>query len=225
MESLLQGILKFRREVYPERKELFEELAEQQNPEVLFITCSDSRIVPELLTQSGPGQLFICRTAGNMIPTFGETHGGVSATIEYAVAVLGVGEVVVCGHTDCGAMKGILHPESVAHLPAVKTWLRYGEAARHVVVENYPGLDESQLLGVLTRENVIAQLDNLRTHPSVAARLRGKRLRLHGLLYNIETGHVDAYDPARGFVPIDEYDAFGGVAASTAASPHLDKHD
>ena len=205
METVRKGILKFQREVYPQRKQQFADLANTQKPETLFITCSDSRVVPQLITQSEPGQLFICRTAGNIVPTYGEVHGGVSATIEYAVAVLGVSDVIVCGHTNCGAMKGVLHPESVESLPAVRHWLRYGEAARHVVKENYPDLPEELKLQVLTRENLIAQLDNLRTHPSVVARLRSGKLRVHAMLYDIKTGEVEAYQRDAGFVPIDEY--------------------
>src|SRR3954454_22507395 len=113
MQRLIEGVSKFQREVFPSKRELFEQLSSSQKPDALFITCSDSRVVPELFTQAGPGDLFLCRNAGNMVPPYGEMAGGVSATIEYAVLALGVRHIVVCGHTDCGAMKGVLHPELV----------------------------------------------------------------------------------------------------------------
>src|SRR5262245_41103473 len=136
MERLLRGVTKFQTEVFPAQRPLFEGLASGQSPEALFITCADSRIVPQLITQSSPGDLFICRNAGNMVPPYGELHGGVSATIEYALCVLNVKHIIVCGHTDCGAMKGILHPEAVADMPTVRSWLAHGEVARRIVNEN-----------------------------------------------------------------------------------------
>lgn len=206
MHKIIEGVLRFQRDVFPHKKHLFEKLATGQNPGVLFITCADSRVVPDLIMQTDPGDLFICRNAGNMVPPYGDVQGGVSATIEYAVRVLNVKHIIVCGHTDCGAMKGVMHPESVADLPTVKSWLAHGELARSVVKENYPGLSEEAELHVLTEENVIAQMDHLRTHPSVAPRLARGRLQLHGWVYNIQTGDVNAWDSGRSrFVPIEQY--------------------
>jgi carbonic anhydrase len=220
MQRILEGVSKFQREVFPAKKRRFEELANGQDPEVLFITCADSRIDPNLLTQLGPGELFICRNAGNIVPPYGEVHGGVSATIEYAVSVLNVKDIVVCGHTDCGAMKGILHPESVAELPAVRSWLNYGEVARRMVKENHPNVAEDAALEILTQENVVAQLDHLRTHPSVAARLARGRITLHAWVYHIHTGHVDIFDAHRGgFVPIDQFSI-----ANTAPKARINTH-
>ena len=165
MKNFIDGFIRFKRDVFPKRKQLFERLAGAQNPEALFITCADSRIVPDLIMQTEPGDLFICRNAGNIVPPYGEVQGGVSATIEYAVAVLNVSHIIVCGHTDCGAMKGILNPETLDELPTVKSWLSHGELARRVVKENYPELSESAKLHVLTEENVVAQLDHLANSP------------------------------------------------------------
>ena len=123
MKNFIDGFIRFKRDVFPKRKQLFERLAGAQSPEALFITCADSRIVPDLIMQTEPGDLFICRNAGNIVPPYGEVQGGVSATIEYAVAVLNVSHIIVCGHTDCGAMKGILKPETLDELPTVKSWL------------------------------------------------------------------------------------------------------
>jgi carbonic anhydrase len=196
--------------VFPKQRDLFEQLAHAQSPEALFITCSDSRIMPNLITQTRPGDLFICRNAGNMVPPYGEVNGGVSATIEYSVCVLKVQHIIVCGHTDCGAMKGVIHPELVQDLPTVRSWLAHGEVARHVVNELYPNLPEKEMKHVLTEQNVVAQLANLRTHPSVAARLAAGKISLHGWMYHIATGRVEIFDPEQGrFVPLE---------ASTAAS-------
>lgn len=206
MEHLLAGVSKFQREVYPQKKSLFQKLAAGQNPQVLFITCADSRIVPDLITQSQPGDLFICRNAGNMVPTYGDVHGGVSATIEYAVSALNVSHIIVCGHSDCGAMKAIIHPEMVADMPTVKSWLANGEVARRIVQQTYADLPEIEQVRLLTEENVVAQVDHLRTHPSVAARLATGEISLHGWMFSIGTGSVTAWDPAhKHFVPIEEY--------------------
>ena len=206
MERILEGVGRFQREVFPQHRDLFRKLANRQSPEVLFITCADSRIVPDLITQSKPGDLFICRNAGNMVPPYGEVHGGVSATIEYSVDVLGVRHIIVCGHTDCGAMKGVLYPDKVAHLPAVRTWLNHGEVARRVVEARYGDLPEDQKLAALIESNVVAQISHLQTHPSVAARIARHELSLHGWVYDIGDGQVTVWDPSKlVFVPVQEY--------------------
>ena len=135
MKHVLSGVEKFQKEVYPEKKAEFEKLANGQSPEVLFITCSDSRIDPNLVTQTEPGDLFICRNAGNVIPPHSNQTGGMTASIEFAVAALGVTHIVVCGHTDCGAMKGALSPEKLDSLPHVKEWLGHCRVATEVVKE------------------------------------------------------------------------------------------
>jgi len=208
MDRLKTGVLKFQREVYPKRKALFEQLAGKQHPHSLFITCADSRIVPDLLTQSNPGDLFICRNAGNMVPPHGDVHGGIAATIDYAVSVLNVEDIIVCGHTDCGAMKGILHPELLDELPTVKSWIGHGNLARQVVKENYPDLEGDDLLKAITEENVVAQLLHLRTFTSIEAKLGSGKIQLNGWVYNIASGDVRVWDADRnGFVSIGEYDS------------------
>jgi carbonic anhydrase len=181
VEKFLGGVSHFQKQVYPKHQDLFEKLALGQRPEALFITCADSRIDPCLLTQTKPGELFICRVIGNIVPPYPDAIGGVSATIEYAVGVLEVPEVIVCGHTDCGVMKGALNPEALAEFPNVTHWLRYAKV-------------EHQDLLALTEDNVVAQLANLRSHPSVAARLKEGDLTLHGWVYHIGPGTVTAYD-------------------------------
>jgi carbonic anhydrase len=203
MKRILDGLLRFQKQIFPEERALFARLASSQSPEALFLTCSDSRVVPDLLTQTRPGDLFICRNAGNIAPPHGEAAGGVSATIEYAVLALEVRDIIICGHSDCGAMKGLLHPEKLKGLPTVAAWLSHAERARFITQENYDYLDETERLAAITEQNVLAQLDNLRTHPCVASRLLKRELNLHGWVYQIDTGTVRAYDAAAGrFVPV-----------------------
>jgi carbonic anhydrase len=194
MEKLIEGFKKFQSEVFRAKKRLFDQLAHQQNPRALFITCSDSRIDPCLMTQTEPGELFILRNAGNLIPSYGTTVGSTTATIEYAVGVLGIKNIIVCGHTDCGVVKAILDPKQVDDLPAVKAWLTQAEATRRVVKENYAHLKGEDLLVATIQENVRIQLEHLQTHPTVAAKLRRGALELHGWVYSIATGEVWAYD-------------------------------
>ena len=200
MERILHGVMRFRMEVVPRRLGLYRELANGQRPQALFIACADSRVAPELITQADPGELFTCRNAGNIVPPYGQATGGVSAAIEYAVMALGVRDIVVCGHSDCGAMKGILHPEALAGMPTVRTWLNHAEVARRVVEANGPTVDKLQ---ALVEENVLAQLDHLRTHPSVAAHLAAGDMTLHGWVYSLETSEVRAFDAEQHrFVPL-----------------------
>ena len=205
MENLVRGIHQFQTTYFCSHQELFERLAKQQRPEALFISCSDSRVSPTMLTQSRPGDIFILRNAGNIVPPHGASNGGEAATIEYAVAALGVRDIILCGHSHCGAMKALLHPEMVAELPAVAAWLGHAEATRRIVKENYAELDDEARLLTAVRENVLVQLEHLRTHPVVASRLARKEVHLHGWVYEIETGQVWSYDPAGGqFVPLVE---------------------
>lgn len=212
MQKLVEGVHRFQKEYFGQHKELFERLKQKQEPDTLFITCSDSRITPGLLTQSQPGDIFIIRNAGNIVPPYGANEGGgEEATIEFAVAALNVKDIVVCGHSHCGAMKALLDPAQTDELPSMRRWLRHAEITREIVRHNYAGLSKEQLVNVTIQENVLAQLENLRTHPTVAAKLAKGALRLHGWVYKFETGEVFAYDPetaqfnplmaARGDVP------------------------
>jgi carbonic anhydrase len=188
IDKLLGGVSRFQRHVYPKHQDLFEKLALGQRPEALFITCADSRIDPCLLTQTKPGELFICRVIGNIVPPYPDAIGGVSATIEYAVGVLRVPAVIVCGHTDCGVMKGALNPEALEAYQNVTAWLRYAD------VEHRDPNPDAEFLLRLTEHNVAAQLKNLRSHPTVAARIEDGDLALHGWIYHIGSGNVTTYD-------------------------------
>jgi len=205
MEKVVSGILRFQEKEFEQRRALFAELATGQNPEVLFITCSDSRIDPNLVTQTEPGDLFICRNAGNIVPPHARVGGGVTASIEFAVAVLGVADIIVCGHSDCGAMKGALNPSATKSLPHVHNWLDHARAAVEVVkAKGCAGCKDEELQAV-TEQNVLLQLQHLRTHPAVAARLWNNEISLHGWVYEIETGQVKCYDEASdAFVPLEE---------------------
>jgi carbonic anhydrase len=205
MQEIIDGFLKFQRDVFPARKELFRKLATSQTPRTLFISCSDSRMVPELVTQREPGDLFVIRNAGNIVPSFGPEPGGVSATVEYAVAALGVTDVVICGHSDCGAMTAVATCKCLDHMPAVANWLRYADSAK-LVNESRDHASERERIDSMVRENVIAQLNNLKTHPSVALALAQGRLKLHGWVYDIESGSIDALDSTtRQFVSLAEH--------------------
>ena len=204
MRKLITGLHHFHSELFLPNKELFERLAHGQNPDALFITCSDSRINPNLITHTEPGDLFILRNAGNIIPPYGAA-GGEAATVEFAVAALGIKDIIVCGHSHCGAMTSLLHPENLRDMPAVALWLSHAEGTRRIVRENYADLDDQQLLNVTIQENVLVQLEHLRTHPAVAARLSRGEVNLHGWTYKIETGEVFSYRPDEGqFLSITE---------------------
>ena len=208
MHKLAQGVHKFQREVFGRHKDLFQRLEDGQTPHTLFVTCSDSRINPNLLTQTAPGEIFIIRNAGNIIPSWGAPIGGEAATIEYAITALDVEHIVVCGHSGCGAMKAVLDPDSLKTMPAVRQWLAHAETTRRILEENYPEQAPEELLSIATQENVLAQLENLRTHPAVAARLAKGTLALHGWVYKILTGEVFAYDSDEGqFRPLAEVNA------------------
>jgi len=197
VDNILRGLNRFQKKVYPKHRELFRKLALQQRPAALFITCADSRIDPCLLTQTKPGELFICRVIGNIVPRYPESIGGVSATIEYAVGVLGVPDVIVCGHTDCGVMKGVLNPEALKPLANVSAWLSHAQPAREALAKSEDNMTEPEFLLALTERNVVEQLKNLHTHPSVAVRLEQGRLKLHGWVYHIGKGIVTTYNPKR----------------------------
>ena len=200
MQKLEAGIHHFQATYFASNRQLFEQLATAgQRPETLFITCCDSRVVPNLITTTAPGELFIVRNVGNIVPHVARgVMGGVSAAIEYAVEVLGVGHVIVCGHTGCGAIDAILHPERARHLKFVPRWL--GEAARipQLIAERYGHLEGEERLTAAVEENVLVQLENLRSFDFVNRRLDGGALKMSGWVFKIATGEVFDYDPVSG---------------------------
>ncbi|MDB6142538.1 MAG: carbonate dehydratase [Pseudomonas sp.] len=204
LQHIVDGFMHFRNEVFPDQEELFKKLATAQRPRAMFIACADSRIVPELITQSAPGDLFVTRNVGNVVPPYGQMNGGVSTAIEYAVIALGVHHIIICGHSDCGAMRAVLNPQTLEKMPTVAAWLRHAEVAKIVVEDNCHCADEQETMQVLTQENVIAQLQHLRTHPSVASKMASGQLFIHGWVYSIETSEILAYDAEQDrFLPLD----------------------
>lgn len=199
-ESLVEGVSQFRANVFPERQAEFQRLAAGQQPHTLFITCADSRVVPEMITQTDPGELFVCRNIGNIVPPYGEMMGGVSAIVEYACLALNVSHVIICGHSDCGAMKGLLNADDplLRRMPTVASWLRNAQAARSVVEVMKPGIEGPEKVQSLVEQNIRLQMQHLRTHPAVAARSAEGTLKLHGWLYEIETGTVMTLDERGG---------------------------
>lgn len=194
MQKLVRGVHLFQNGVFKEQQQLFKDLAEGQNPTVLFITCSDSRLDPNMLTQSMPGDIFIMRNAGNIIPSYGPSHTGEAGTIEFAIAALGIREIIICGHSHCGAMKGVLHPKAISGMPSVVGWLKHADATQRIIEENYTHLEGEARLNAAIQENVLAQIENIKTHPIVAARLASGELNIHGWVYKFETGQVFSYD-------------------------------
>lgn len=196
MPDLKQGLINFRGEVFPQHANLYRKLAQDgQQPQAMMISCADSRVMPETITQSGPGELFVCRNAGNIVPPFSNMNGGVSSAIEYAVMALNVSNIIVCGHSDCGAMKGLCCPHLLEPMPNVASWLRHSHAAYSVAkATQADDMSQTDLIRAVALENVLTQLDHLRTHPSVAAKLAKGELALHGWFFDIETGLVLVYD-------------------------------
>lgn len=208
LQQLKDGVRRFQEEVYPEQAQVFAQAAsEEQTPHTLFITCADSRIDPIAITSSSTGEIFVARNIGNLVPAYGEMLGGVSAVIEFAVSSLGVKHIVICGHTHCGAMQALIDPASVEKLPTVRTWLRNAHAALSVaetVHQRSAGASlEDSLMAVLTEQNVLLQMQHLKTHPSVACGLAKNELSISGWIYSIGTGEVRiAEDGQRTFLPV-----------------------
>lgn len=196
MKKLIKGLHKFQKEVFPLKKNFFEELAKQQKPEVLFITCSDSRINPNLVTTTEPGDLFILRNAGNIIPLYG-TSIGEEATIEFAVEQLGIEDIIVCGHSYCGAIEAAVHPERMQNMPSLSKWITQNVTPTlDLIKQNYSNLDKTELLDVLLQENVLKQVESLKTHPSVAKKMLENKVSVHAWIYKIEVGQVFAFNSA-----------------------------
>lgn len=198
MKKVVSGLRQFQTRHFSSHQALFEQLSHGQKPRVLFITCSDSRIDPNLITQSQVGDLFVIRNAGNLIPPYGATNGGEGAAVEYAVQALGIEQIIVCGHSHCGAMKGLLKLSSLEEeMPLVYEWLKQAEATRRLIKESYFDLEAEQLLDITIAENVLTQIENLRTYPVIHSKLHQSKLHLHAWVYHIETGEVLEYDPVR----------------------------
>ncbi|WNO52847.1 carbonic anhydrase [Stakelama saccharophila] len=198
MNEFLERVSDFQQRAFADKQALYDKLAtDGQSPKALMISCADSRVVPEEIFRASPGDLFVCRNAGNIVPPFSHANGGVSSTVEFAVAALGVRDIIVCGHSDCGAMKGLLNPELASSMPNVAAWLRHSHAA-HSVVGTYSDCTGDDAVRAAALENVVAQLGHLRTHPSVAAGIARGDIALHGWFFDIKHGRVLALDGDTG---------------------------
>jgi carbonic anhydrase len=188
----------FKNLYFKEHEHEFIRLAEQgQNPHTLFIGCSDSRMVPDLILGTKPGELFVVRTAGNFVPPFDMNNSdGVSATIQYALEALNVKHIIICGHSHCGAIQGLFQNLDSTNLGILKRWLQFGQEAKETTLKTVkPGTSTQEMYNVAEQISVVYQLANLMTYPSVKKRVDEKKLELHGWYYKIETGEVFYYDP------------------------------
>ena len=225
-KKLIQGVLQFQSEAFPPLRELFERLVEEAKPETLFITCADSRVDPTLLTQSLPGDMFVLRNAGNIIPPREAANISEAATVELAVSIMNVRRIVICGHSHCAAMGMLLRPDALAAAPAMSAWLDHAETTRRIVRKYHSHLHGEELVRATVEENVVVQLGNLRSLPSVASHLMKGNLELHGWVYEFETGEVFAYDASRRkFAPLaeqlltDSYESAAPHASSVILRP------
>jgi carbonic anhydrase len=198
LTRIAHGVAKFQAEIFPAQREMFERLRRGQDPLGLFVTCADSRVNPNLVTQTDPGEIFIERNPGNMIPPHAEFVGGVTAGVEYAMLVLKVPVIVVCGHTDCGVMKALLDPGAVHGMPGVQHWMSHGIAARDQMLQEHPFARREEQLQRLTEYNVLQQIQHLKTHPSVSKRLRYGEIEIRGWVYDIGDGSIREANPASG---------------------------
>lgn len=197
MKKLIKGLRDFKDNYFSTHLDLFEQLTHAQKPRVLFITCSDSRIDPNLITQAAVGELFVIRNAGNIIPPYGAANGGEGASVEYAVHSLGIEQIVICGHSHCGAMKGLLKLNKLQQdMPLVYNWLQHAEATRRLVQENYGNYSDEEMVEIAVAENVLTQIENLKTYPIIRSKLYQGKLQIYGWIYHLETGEVLAYDSA-----------------------------
>jgi len=207
VQKLVRGVHKFQANYFAKHKELFHQLATGgQAPETLFITCSDSRVVPHLITSAAPGELFILRNVGNVVPPYDPANAGATtAALEYAVCVLNVANIIVCGHTQCGAMNALLDPDRLRELPYVSRWLRHSARLRDLIATRYTHLEGDGLLTAAAEENVLVQLEHLRGYPFLARALEEQRLQMNGWVFKIATGQVFDFDPeSEEFVRLGE---------------------
>lgn len=234
MKKLIEGLKHFQQHLLWERREKFERSAQGQSPCAMLITCSDSRVLPETIMQADPGDLFVSRNAGNLVPS-ADTITGEAATIEYAVKALGVTDIIVCGHYRCGAVKAILNPEEAGTLSKTKQWLGHAAETCTAIRQDHPDLDGEALWDKAVERNALLQVSNLSKHPAVAAGLAASTVRLHAWVLRFETSEVLAYDPVtEDFVPLVDmpvvypalprYDHIQPVSLSAKDSASLPSH-
>jgi len=213
VRKLIQGIIEFRRKVRPDYRETFARLALGQSPDALLVACSDSRVVPSLFASADPGDLFVIRNVGNLVPPCGSdglcmTDESGAAAIEFSLLNLEVSDIIICGHSECGAMRALLSGRENVKSPHLREWLRHGQS----MLKEFPkGIRIDPVLekhNELSQLNVLQQMGHLRTYPSVQERLQTGRLRIHGWWFDIAKADVYAFeDSVHQFVLIDDEEA------------------
>lgn len=201
MDKLYKGIRGFREEYFKKEEEFFKRLSKGQKPEVLFVTCADSRVDPALVTQSRPGDLFIVRNVGNIIPPYDalKDKNSVAAAIEFAVLYLKVNDIIICGHSDCGAIEALYKNDSeMEEMPHLRDWLKIMQPVKNSIDNLNPEDSRDDLRHKTETENILAQIENIQTYPFVAQALKQHALYLHGWYYNLATGYMYAYNPNTG---------------------------
>ncbi len=221
MKKLVKGIINFRNLIRPGYRETFRQLALGQSPDTLFIACSDSRVAPNVFASTDPGDMFVIRNVGNIVPPCGGIHGlstadeSEAAAIEFALLTLGVKDIIVCGHSECGAMQALMQGRDKLKTPNLKAWLRHGEKAVRVLNNHREFAAEQLPHNRLSQLNVLQQIENLKSYPIVHEQLQAKKLRLHGWWFDLTNACVLNFDPAVGkFVEIDESNADEIIQAS-----------
>lgn len=210
MKKLIQGIVDFRKNLNEDKRTLFAELALGQKPDTLFIACSDSRVVPNLFASTNPGDLFVLRNIGNLVPpaSNGDHDNSASAVIEFAVFSLNVSDIIICGHSECGAMQALTQGVDTLCCPHVQAWLKHGEESLKKIQTGQslnPSLSEHNQLSQI---NVIQQIENIKSYPFIQERIANKQLRVHGWWFDIAHADVYCYEEDRSqFVLIDEKEA------------------
>ncbi len=208
LRKFAEGNELFKKIHFKKNEESFLELAQNgQNPKTLFIGCSDSRVIPDLIVQSSPGDLFVIRNVGNFVPPFrpDEDYHATATGIEYAVSVLNVSEIIICGHSHCGAISHLFQPVENPSLVHTKKWLDLGEKAKSMAILSLgANSNKEELLRVTEKLSVITQIENLLTYPEVKKQVENDNLHIYGWYYDIETGSIDYYDPdTYQFVPLN----------------------
>src|ERR1041385_36664 len=208
MQKLIDGVHKFHRDEFGNYRKLFRKLSQEgQNPHTLFITCSDSRVLAELITQSKPGDLFVVKNIGNIVPPANVTGStnSTAAAIEFAVETLRVSDIVICGHSQCGAMTALLGglPKD-KHMPHLREWLTLATPVREIMDSQYKHVqNEEHRMNLAAAENVLFALDNLHSYHCIQEGLANGTLRLHGWFFKIATAELFAYNPeTRQFLPL-----------------------
>ncbi len=210
MKKLIQGIVEFRKSLTEESRLLFAKLALGQKPDTLFIACSDSRVVPNLFASTNPGDLFVLRNIGNLIPPFSDAsqENSASAVLEFSLFSLDVSDIIICGHSECGAMIALAHSTPLPCCPHFDSWLKYGEESLRKLKNGFVLDTELSLHNQLSQINVLQQMEHIKSYSFVAERIEKKQLRVHGWWFDIAKADVYCYESElRQFVLIDENEA------------------